>query len=89
MDARGRDAITVSVLHDGEVMGEREISYVRDVDNELLTLVDNLFNAHILDKFVSYVVTPGPGIDKNSILYRIVLALSAAMERTGGGRLDD
>ena len=81
VDVQGRDTIHITAQRGGKIVGKREFPYEGAVDSRLLTVVDNMFNEHILDKFVSIHVKPGPGIDKTSLLYRIVITLDAALQR--------
>jgi hypothetical protein len=55
------------------------IPYHGHVDNILLTAVDNLLKRHTIDRFALRAVTAGPGIDKNSSLYRIVTSFGSAV----------
>lgn len=55
------------------------IPYHGHVDNILLTAVDNLLKRHSIDRFALKAVTAGPGIDKNSSLYRIVTSFGSAV----------
>lgn len=81
VDVHGRDTIEVTVERGKKIIEKREFPYEGAVDSRLLTVVDNMFNEHILDKFVSIHVKPGPGIDNTSLLYRIVITLDAALQR--------
>lgn len=73
----------MTVFDGSDVVAVREIPYDGPVDSRLLTAIDNMFNEHILDRFVFFDVSPGKGVDTASILYRIIATLSAALERTG------
>ena len=81
IDVPQRDTILVTVSKDAEVIHTEDLPYEGAVDTRLLTLIDNLFHEHILDKFALISVKPGSGIDKTSLLYRIVLTLDAALKR--------
>jgi hypothetical protein len=56
-----------------------ETSYEGHVDNVLLTSVDNLIQRNTIAKSALRAVHVGAGIDKNSSLYRIVIAFASAI----------
>lgn len=82
IDVPERGTIEITVHKEGVEVTRRRLPYQGNVDNALLTTIDNLFRENILDKFVSINVVPGQGIDKSSLLYRIVISLGAALQRT-------
>lgn len=81
-----RGIIEMTVFSDDREVAKRSISYDGPVDTLLLTTIDNLFQENILDKFASISVEPGQGVDKSTLLYRIIITLGAALERVSTRR---
>jgi hypothetical protein len=67
-------------LHLGE--HSLRMPYTGHVDNLLLTAVDKLLQEHTIDKSAITAVQAGPGVDKNSSLYRIVTSFASAIAAT-------
>jgi hypothetical protein len=61
------------------VVDSQDLPYQGHVDNLLLTGIDKLLQKHKIDRSALRTVTPGPGIDKNSSLDRIVKAFVSAV----------
>lgn len=82
------DGNIVLTLHDeqGVVVDKQSVMPQRHspagqagVDNLLLTAIDNLIERNTMDKRVFRSVRVGQGIDKDSVLYRIVSAVALAI----------
>lgn len=86
IDVPERNVIEMTVFSDGQKIASRSIPYTGPVDSQLLTTIDNLLQENILRKFASIYVKPGEGVDKSTLLYRIIITLGAAMERVGSWR---
>ena len=81
IDVPERGTIRMTAERGGAVVATRDIPYDGPVDTQLLTAIDNLFQENILDKFASITVSPGKGVDKSTLLYRIIITLGAALAR--------
>jgi hypothetical protein len=82
IDAPEKNTVLLTVISDGVTVHEEEFERVGAVDNRLLTAIDTLFQKNILDRLAPIPVKAGKGVDRASILYRIVLTLDAALERS-------
>lgn len=65
----------------GEVIDSERVPWEGPVDSILLTAVDNLLRRNTVDKSALSSVTAGPGVDKTSSLYRIVISFGSAVAR--------
>jgi len=82
IDATDRDTVLLTVISDGTPVHEEELERVGAVDNRLLTAIDTLFQKNILDRLAPIPVKAGKRVDRTSILYRMILTLDAALERS-------
>ena len=81
IDTAGPDTVLLKVM-DGDVqVYSGDVPRHGAVDTRLLTVIDSLFKKNILDRFAPVSVKAGPGVDRTSILYRLVLTLDAALGR--------
>lgn len=81
IDTDGENHVRMTVRSGDETLWEETFERRGSVDKGLLTAIDTLFQKNILDKFVPVSVKAGEGVDRTSILYRLVLTLDAALQR--------
>jgi hypothetical protein len=63
----------------GVIVKRQDFPLEGHVDNFLLTAVDNLIEGSSIDRSALITAEPGPGIDKDSALGRIVSSFASAL----------